>query len=93
MLCIFFALMGFQITIGNIQTLPGDFFSGKSVGTLAGLGGTAAVAGTLLMTTWLVPVLTRSSYTPFFVLAALLVPLGAVAVLSLSGEIKRVGAP
>jgi ACS family hexuronate transporter-like MFS transporter len=93
MLCIFFALMGFQITIGNIQTLPGDFFSGKSVGTLAGLGGTAAVAGTLLMTTWLVPVLTRTSYTPFFVLAALLVPLGAVAVLSLSGEIKRVGAP
>jgi len=89
MLCIFFALMGFQITIGNIQTLPGDFFSGKSVGTLAGLGGTSAVFGTLL-TTWLVPVLTRDGYAPFFGLAALLVPLGAVAVLMLSGEIKRV---
>lgn len=89
--CIFFALMGFQVTIGNIQTLPGDFFSGKSVGTLAGLGGTAAVFGTLL-TTWLVPVLTKTSYTPFFALAALLVPLGAVAVLGLSGPIKRVDA-
>lgn len=91
MLCIFFALMGFQITINNIQTLPGDFFSGKSVGTLAGLGGTAAVAGTLLLTTVLVPVLTEGgNYTPFFMLAAALVPLGAAAVLMLSGEIKRV---
>ena len=87
--CIFCALLGFQVTIGNIQTLPGDLFSGKSVGTLAGLGGTAAVFGTLL-TTWLVPVLTKTSYTPFFALAALLVPLGALAALGLSGTIKRV---
>ena len=87
--CIFFALLGFQITIGNIQTLPGDLFSGKSVGTLAGLGGTAAVFGTLL-TTWLVPVLTRTSYVPFFALAALLVPLGAAVALGVSGTIRRV---
>jgi ACS family hexuronate transporter-like MFS transporter len=87
--CIFFALMGFQITIGNIQTLPGDLFSGKSVGTLAGLGGTAAVFGTLL-TTWLVPVLTKTSYVPFFALAALLVPLGAAVALLVSGTIRRV---
>ncbi|MFC6225921.1 MFS transporter [Hymenobacter artigasi] len=93
MLCIFFALMGFQVAIGNIQTLPSDFFSGKSVGTLSGLSGTAAVAGTLLMTTWLVPVLTRTSYTPFFIMAALLVPLGAVALLSLSGTIRRLDTP
>ena len=30
---IFVALLGFQVAIGNIQTLPSDFFSGKSVAT------------------------------------------------------------
>ena len=39
-------LFGFQVAIGNIQTLPGDVFHGKSVGSLAGVGGMAAVAGT-----------------------------------------------
>jgi MFS transporter, ACS family, hexuronate transporter len=67
-------LFGFQFLIGNIQTLPSDFFNGKNVGTVAGMGGTAAVAG-VLITTWLVPVLTKTSYVSFFILAAVLVPL------------------
>ncbi|MDP3655937.1 MAG: MFS transporter, partial [Brevundimonas sp.] len=45
-------LFGFQVAIGNIQTIPGDLFDGRSVGSLAGVGGMAAVAGTLI-TTWL----------------------------------------
>jgi MFS transporter, ACS family, hexuronate transporter len=89
MATIFVALMGFQITIGNIQTLPSDFFSGKSVGTMAGLGGTSAVFG-VLITTWLVPSLTKDSYVPFFVLATALVPFGMGMFFWLSGEIKRV---
>jgi ACS family hexuronate transporter-like MFS transporter len=72
---IFFALMGFQVAINNLQTLPSDYFSGPSVGTLAGMGGTAAIFG-VLITTWMVPYLTQISYTPFFVLASILVPLG-----------------
>jgi MFS transporter, ACS family, hexuronate transporter len=88
MVTIFIALMGFQITINNIQTLPSDFFSGKSVGTLAGIGGTSAVFG-VLITTWLVPVLTKNSYTPFFTMAAILVPIGTFMVMWLSGEIKK----
>lgn len=76
---IFFALMGFQIAIGNLQTLPSDYFSGPSVGTLAGMGGTAAIFG-VLITTWMVPYLTKTSYTPFFALATILVPLGIGAV-------------
>jgi MFS transporter, ACS family, hexuronate transporter len=88
MVTIFIALMGFQITINNIQTLPSDFFSGKSVGTLAGIGGTSAVFG-VLITTWLVPVLTKESYTPFFIMAAILVPIGTFMVMWLSGEIKK----
>jgi MFS transporter, ACS family, hexuronate transporter len=88
MITIFIALMGFQITINNIQTLPSDFFSGKSIGTLAGIGGTSAVFG-VLITTWLVPVLTKESYTPFFTMAAILVPIGTFMVMWLSGEIKK----
>lgn len=67
-------LFGFQFLINNLQTLPSDYYSGKNVGTVSGMGGTAAVLGTLL-TTWMVPVLTKTSYTSFFVLGALLVPI------------------
>ncbi|MGY0035590.1 hypothetical protein [Pedobacter sp. NJ-S-72] len=74
MVLIGFTLFGFQFLIGNLQTLPSDYFNGKNVGTVAGMGGTAAVIGTLL-TTWLVPVMTKTSYVSFFVLAAVLVPI------------------
>jgi len=67
-------LFGFQFLIGNIQTLPSDYFNGKNVGVVAGMGGTAAVIG-VLITTWMVPEITKTSYNSFFILAALLVPL------------------
>jgi ACS family hexuronate transporter-like MFS transporter len=82
-------LFGFQVVINNIQTLASDFFSGKSVGTLAGLGGTSAVAGTLI-SIWMVPALTRVSYVPFFALGASLVPLGVLMVFLFAGTIRRV---
>lgn len=87
-----FVLFGFQIAIGNIQTLPGDIFNGKSVGSLAGLGGMAAVAGTLI-TTWLVPVMTRDSYAPIFILVAALVPASLVALWLVTGRVEKVDAP
>ena len=40
-------LFGFQFLINNLQTLPSDYFNGKNVGTVSGMGGTSAVAGTL----------------------------------------------
>ncbi len=83
-------LAGFQVMINNIQTLPSDFFSGKSVGSLAGLGGMSAVAGVLVFSTWLVPVLSAVSYVPVFLLGAFLVPLGVISVFVLGGEIRRV---
>ncbi|MFT3827157.1 MAG: MFS transporter [Chitinophagaceae bacterium] len=67
-------LFGFQFLINNLQTLPADYFHGKNVGTVAGMGGTSAVIGTLL-TTWAVPIITKTSYTSFFILGAVLVPL------------------
>jgi ACS family hexuronate transporter-like MFS transporter len=89
MVAIFFALFGFQIIIGTIQTMPSDYLSGKAVGTLSGLGGFAANMG-VLATTWMVPALTKTSYTPFFILAAALVPLGITVLFIFSGKIEKI---
>ena len=63
-------LFGFQTAIGNVQTLPADFFGGKSVGTLAGLAGMAAKLGAAGLTS-LVPILTADgNYAPAFVIGA-----------------------
>jgi ACS family hexuronate transporter-like MFS transporter len=76
-------LFGFQFLINNLQTLPSDYFNGKNVGTVAGMGGTSAVLGTLI-TTLAVPVLTQTSYVSFFVLAAVMVPLGYISLIIFS---------
>lgn len=76
-------LFGFQTAIGNIQTLPSDFFSGKTVGTLSGLAGTAAKLGAVGLTS-LVPWLTSGgNYSPAFVIGATLaiIALGSVWIL------------
>lgn len=80
-------LFGFQFLIGNLQTLPSDYFDGKNVGTVAGMGGTAAVVGTLF-TTWSVPIITQTSYVSFFVLGAVLVPLAWLSVKFISSKIN-----
>lgn len=82
-------LFGFQVAIGNIQTIPGDMFDGRSVGSLAGIGGMAAVAGTLI-TTWLVPAMTKVSYGPIFILVAALVPLSLLSIWLVMGRIAPV---
>jgi MFS transporter, ACS family, hexuronate transporter len=78
-------LFGFQFLINNLQTLPSDYFHGKNVGTVAGMGGTSAVIGTLI-TTLCVPVLTKTSYVSFFVLAAVLVPLSYISLIIFSDK-------
>lgn len=72
-------LFGFQTAISNVQTLPSDLFTGNSVGTVAGMGGTTAALGVIL-TTWLVPAITATNYDAFFFLGAALVPLGVACV-------------
>ncbi|MFA6114099.1 MAG: MFS transporter [Sphingomonas sp.] len=81
-------LFGFQVAINNIQTMPGDYFAGGAVGSLAGISGTAAVAGTLI-TTWLVPAMTRHGYAPIFALAAAIVPLALLSVWLLGRGLPR----
>lgn len=83
-------LFGFQTAIGNVQTLPSDFFSGKTVGTLAGFSGMAAklaVAGL----TYLVPILTvGGNYNSAFVIGASLAILAVASVWVLCGKIEPV---
>jgi len=79
-LMLMFILGGFQFAITNIQTLPSDFHSGKTVGSLAGLGGAAAVLG-IIISTYLVPVLTKGgSWIPFFAMGFLLIPMSVLSV-------------
>ncbi len=78
-LIVAFVLFGFQFAIGNIQTIPSDLFSGKSVGTLAGFGGSVGVFAVIVMN-FLVPVISKFSYIPIFIMIAIFVPLGVFAV-------------
>jgi ACS family hexuronate transporter-like MFS transporter len=76
---VFVVLFGFQFSIGNVQTLPSDLFSGKSVGSLAGLGGMVGVFSVIIMN-FLVPKIAVVSYTPIFIAIAVFVPLGIGAI-------------
>jgi len=58
------------------------------VGTVAGMSGTSAVLGTLIVT-WLVPILTKTSYTSFFVMAALVVPIAWICVMFIVSKKKE----
>ena len=83
-------LFGFQFVISNIQTIPSDLFSGKSVGSLAGLGGTVGIFSVIIMN-FLVPVITDNySYTPIFIMIAVFVPLGYLSINFFAKEIKAV---
>ncbi|MGB5316517.1 MAG: MFS transporter [Robiginitalea sp.] len=79
-------LFGFQFAIGNIQTLSSDLLKGPSVGTLAGLAGTVAAVSVIIMN-WLIPKITTVSYTPAFIIIAVLAPL---AVLSIYFFIRKI---
>jgi len=92
-LSIALVLAGFQVMINNIQTLPSDFFSGDSVGTIAGIGGLSAVAGVLVFSTWLIPALSRVSYIPVFLMGGGLVPIGICLLFFLCGTIRRLDPP
>ena len=84
-------LFGFQTAVGNIQTLPSDFYSGKSVGSLAGFAGTAAKLAVVGLN-FLIPVITVDSYTPAFVVGAALAILTVLSIFILCPQIKPLNA-
>jgi ACS family hexuronate transporter-like MFS transporter len=83
-------LFGFQVWIGNVLTLPSDFFPGSAVASVAGLGGTAAAIASVLYNWYTGRVVDLLGYTPVFVAAGVLGPLGLVALFLLAGRIERV---
>ncbi|MFA9391002.1 MAG: MFS transporter [Prolixibacteraceae bacterium] len=88
-LIVAFVLFGFQFAISNVQTIPSDLFSGKSVGSLAGLGGTVGVFSVIIMN-FLVPIISEISYTPIFIMIAVFVPLGVFSIFFFARDIKSV---
>ncbi len=80
-------LFGFQTSVGNIQTLPSDMLSGKSVGTLAGFAGTAAKLAVVGLN-FLIPVITVNSYAPAFAVGAGLAIFSVLSVWILCGHIQ-----
>jgi ACS family hexuronate transporter-like MFS transporter len=80
-------LFGFQTAVGNIQTLPSDFYSGESVGSLAGFAGTAAKLAVVLLN-FLIPVITVKSYAPAFAVGAGLAIMTVLSVWILCGRIQ-----
>lgn len=84
----FIILFGFQTAIGNVQTLPSDFYGGRTVGTLAGFAGMAAKL-TAFVLTLLVPVMTKgANYSTVFILGAILALTAIASVLFLCGKIE-----
>ena len=83
-------LFGFQVWINNVQTLPSDFFPQSVVASVAGLGGSAAAAASILYNWNTAVVVDAVGYTPVFVVAGLLGPAGLLAVTLIAGPIQRV---
>ena len=80
-------LFGFQVWINNLQTLPSDFFPKSAVASVFGLGGTAAAVASVLYNWGTGRVVDAGGYTPVFVVAGILGPLGLIATLLLAGKI------
>lgn len=86
-------LLGFQMWVNNLQTLPSDFFPGSAVGSVFGLGGTAAAISSVSFNWYTGSVVGTFGYTPVFVVAGLLGPVGLALTLLLAGRIGRVSVP
>ncbi len=85
-------LFGFQTAIGNIQTLPSDFFSGKTVGTLSGFSGMVAkltAAGLTFFVPWLT---SGGNYQAVFFIGSGLSLLALISVWALCGKIEPLSA-
>ncbi len=82
-------LCGYQFFCVNVQTLAADFHYGKTVGSLAGLGGAAAVLGTITAM-FLVPFITTVSWVPFFILGGMLFPLSLIFIFVFGGKIQNI---
>jgi MFS transporter, ACS family, hexuronate transporter len=83
-------LFGFQFWLGNVQTLPSDYFPVGAVGSIAGFSGTAAGLGAVLFTFSTGWVVDHFSYVPILLTAAVLAPLATASLFLLAGRVRTV---
>ena len=88
--CLCVTLFGFQFWVGNVQTLPSDYFPVGAVGSVAGFAGTAAGLGAVIFTFSTGWVVDHFSYTPILITAAALAPLATGALFLLAGRVRAV---
>lgn len=69
-------VLGHAIWIANLLTLPADLFPAHEVGTATGFSGSGGAVGGILATLAIGYVVSRFSYLPVFLIAAVLHPLG-----------------
>ena len=82
-------LFGFQMWISNVQTLPSDFFSNSTVGSVAGMGGTAAGVSSLIFNLSTATLVAHFGYGVVLTIAGVLAPIGALVLIFLVGNIHR----
>jgi ACS family hexuronate transporter-like MFS transporter len=83
-------LFGFQIWVNNLQTLPSDFFPRTAVASVFGLGGTSAAIASVLFNWYTGRVVDLMGYTPIFVIAGVLGPVGLAVTLVSAGRIEPI---
>jgi ACS family hexuronate transporter-like MFS transporter len=82
----------FQSWIVNVITIPSDCFAKQDVGSVAGIGGTAAGIASMLFTLLVGWIVDHFSYTPVYLLVGAMGPLGAILFFLVMRRIERVPA-
>lgn len=82
----------FQSWIVNLLTIPSDCFPKQDVGSVFGIGGTAAGIASMLFTLLVGYTVDHFSYTPVFVMVGVMAPLAAGLFFVIMGRIERVEA-
>jgi ACS family hexuronate transporter-like MFS transporter len=82
----------FQSWIVNMHTIPSDTFSKQDVGSVFGIGGTAAGIASMLFTLLVGYVVDRFGYQPVFLMVGVMGPLAAALFFGIMGRIERVPA-
>lgn len=81
--------LAFQSWIVNIHTIPSDCFPKQDVGSVFGIGGTAAGIASMLFTLLVGYTVDHFSYTPVFVMVGVMAPLAAGLFFVIMGRIER----
>ena len=82
----------YQSWIVNVITLPSDCFPRQDVGSVAGIGGTAAGIASIVFTLLVGWIVDHFSYTPVYLIVGCMAPAGAIAFLLIMKRIERVTA-